>query len=420
MPHHVRLVYLAVPLLSFSTRISSFSRSCPLWVESGSEPISALSLQRGYDSTSNTNPWWSKVKKQAAMLLEKAVDSLLIAVEHFNRPWDRGRKETVMILMDRGFELFLKAAILHKGGKIREPYENETIGFAKCVRKCLDDSAVKFLTEEEALTLQIINSLRDAAQHDVVEVSEQEMYLHCQSGVTVFRDLLMRVFDEKLSNRVPDRVLPISANPPKDLHSLIEADFATISEQLKKYSRLQMEAKARLKALAIVEASLAGVRSQPSELEVNALARKVQAGATWQDIFPGISTLQIVTEGEGINVSIRIVKKAGEVVQIVPADSPGATVMAVRKIDLLGYYSLGLNDLAGMVGLSAPRALSIIHELKLQDSDEYFRAFDIGSQHWKRYSAKAAEKIRTELPNLDMEAIWARHKPPGRGTANKR
>lgn len=109
------------------------------------------------------------MNKQAAMLLEKAVDSLLIAVEHFNRPWDRGRKEAVLILMDRGFELFLKAAILHKGGKIREPYERETIGFAKCVRKCLNDAEVKFLSEEEALTLQIINSLRDAAQHDVVD-----------------------------------------------------------------------------------------------------------------------------------------------------------------------------------------------------------------------------------------------------------
>lgn len=360
------------------------------------------------------------MKKQASMLLEKAVDSLLIAVEHFNRPWDRGRKETVLILLDRGFELLLKAAILHKDGKIREPYERETIGFAKCVRKCLDDADVKFLTEEEALTLQIINSLRDAAQHDVIELSEQEMYLHCQSGVTVFRDLLMRVFGEKLSDRVPDRVLPISANPPKDLHSLIDADFASISDQLKKYSRFQVEAKAKLKSLAIVEASLAGVRSQPSELEVNALARRVQEGKTWQDIFPGIATLQIKTEGEGINISIRIVKKVGEAVQIVPANTADATVMAVRKIDLLGYYSLGLNDLAEKVGLSAPRTLAVLQELKLQESDEHFKEFTIGSQHWKRYSAKAADKIKAELPNLDMDDIWKRRKPPGRRIPKKR
>jgi hypothetical protein len=354
------------------------------------------------------------MKKSVAILLEKAVDSLLIAVEHFNRPWDRGRKEAVLILLDRGFELLLKSAILHKGGKIREPYEKETIGFAKCVRKCLDDATVKFLSEEEALTLQIINSLRDAAQHDVVELSEQDMYLHCQAGVTVFRDLLSRVFSEKLSNRVPDRVLPISASPPKDLHSMIEADFKLITEQLKKYSRYQVEAKAKLKALAIIESSLAGIRSQPSELEVNALARKVRLGKSWQEIFPGVATLQIKTEGEGINLSIRIVKKEGEAVQIVPESNSGATLMAVRKIDLFGYYSLGLNDLAKKVGLSAPRALAVIRELKLQDSDEYFRAFEVASQRFKRYSAKAVDKIRTELPLLSMDDVWRRHKPTGR------
>lgn len=354
------------------------------------------------------------MNKQAAMLLEKATDSLLISVEHFNRPWDRGRKEAVLILMDRSFELFLKAAILHKGGKIREPYEKETIGFAKCVRKCLDDAGVKFLSEEEALTLQIINSLRDAAQHDVIDLSEQEMYLHCQAGVTIFRDLLFRVFGEKLSDRVPDRVLPISASPPKDLHSLIEADFKTICDQLRKYSRSQVDAKAKLKSLAIVEASLAGVRSQPSELEVNALARKVQEGKSWQEIFPGVATLQVSTEGEGINVSIRLVKKEGEAVQIVPAGNPDATVMAVRKIDLLGYYSLGLSQVAEKVGLSGPKALAVVHELKLQESDEYFKEFDIGTQHWKRYSAKAVEKISASLPHLDMDDIWRRRRPPGR------
>lgn len=354
------------------------------------------------------------MKKQASILLEKSVDSLLIAVEHFNRPWDRGRKEAVLILMDRAFELFLKAAILHKGGKIREPYEKETIGFAKCVRKCLDDAGAKFLSEEEALTLQIINSLRDAAQHDVIDLSEQEMYLHCQAGVTVFRDLLVRVFGERLSDRVPDRVLPISANPPKDLHSLIEADFRTICDQLKRYSRSQVEAKAKLKSLAIVESSLAGVRSQPSELEVNALARKVQEGKSWQEIFPGVATLQVKTEGEGINVSIRLVKREGEAVQIVPAGAQEAIVMAVRKIDLLGYYSLGLHDVADKIGLSGPKALAVVHELKLQASDEYFKEFDIGSQHWKRYSQKAVERIQAALPSLDMSDVWRRRKPPGR------
>ncbi len=355
------------------------------------------------------------VKKQARMLLDKGIDSLVLAVEHFNRPWDRGRKEAVLILLDRGFELILKAAIIHKGGKIREAYERETIGFEKCVRKCLDDADVKFLSVDEGLTVQIINSLRDAAQHDVVELSEQELYLHAQAGVTLFRDILGRVFDEKLSDHVPERVLPVSPNPPPELHSMIETDFEKISQQLQPYSRDQVEAKAKLKALAIVESSLSGVRSQPSELEVNALARKVKEGKTWQELFPGIATLRVSAEGEGINVAIRITRKEGDPVCIVPEGTPGATVLAVRKIDPLSFYSLGLADLAEKVGLSQPKTLAVVKELDIQNSEEYFKTFRVGkSAPFKRYSPKALEKIREELGQLDMDEVWERHKPTGR------
>lgn len=357
------------------------------------------------------------MKKQARMLLDKGIDSLVLAVEHFNRPWDRGRKEAVLILLDRGFELILKAAIIHKGGKIREAYERETIGFEKCVRKCLDDAAVKFLSVDEGLTIQIINSLRDAAQHDVVELSEQELYLHAQAGVTLFRDILARVFNEKLSDHVPERVLPVSPNPPPDLHSMIEADFEKIVQKLQPYSRDQVEAKAKLKALAIIESSLSGIRSQPSELEVNALARRVKEGRSWHDLFPGIATLRVSTEGQGINVAIRITRKEGDPVQIVPEGTPGATVLAVKKIDPLSFYSLGLSDLSSKLGLSQPKTLAVIKELKIQESEDYFKTFKVGrSAPFKRYSPKALDRIRQAVEELDMDDVWAKHKPSGRRT----
>ena len=139
------------------------------------------------------------MKQLPKRLFDKSLDSLLLSIEHFNRPWDRGRQEAVLILLDRAFELLLKAIILHKGGKIREPYERETIGFEKCVRKCITDADVKCISEEEGLTIQILNSFRDAAQHDIVELSEQELYLYCQAGVTLYKDLILRVFSMKRS-----------------------------------------------------------------------------------------------------------------------------------------------------------------------------------------------------------------------------
>lgn len=354
------------------------------------------------------------MKKHARVLFDKSLDSLVLAVDHFNRPWDRGRREAVLILFDRAFELLLKAAILHKGGKIRESYAKETIGFDKCVRKCLTDAKVKCLKEDEALTMQILNSLRDAAQHDIVELSEQELYMYAQAGVTLYKDFLKRVFGELLADYVPERVLPISTQPPRDLSSMVEADFTEIKRLVKPHSRRQIEAKAKLKALAIVEASLEGVRSQPSELEVNQLVKQVRSGRKWQDLFPGVASLQLSSEGGGLSVELRITKKEGEKVQIVPEGTPGATVLAVKRVNELDYYTLGLHNLAEKLGLSPNKTLAMVKYLKLQDSEEYFKVVRVGKIEFKRYSPKALDAAQKELQSLNIDEIWKVYKPTGR------
>ena len=50
------------------------------------------------------------MKKEVRLLLGKAIDSLIISVEHFNRPSDQGRVPAVLIMLDHAFEMFLKAA----------------------------------------------------------------------------------------------------------------------------------------------------------------------------------------------------------------------------------------------------------------------------------------------------------------------
>jgi hypothetical protein len=162
------------------------------------------------------------------MLLTKSLDSLVLSIERFNSPWDRGRQEVMLILLDRAFELLLKSAILHKGGRIREAREKETIGFDKCVRKCVSEEGVKCLTNEQALTVQIVNSLRDAVQHYMVHVSEQQLYLYAQAGVTLYGDIVQAVFGQNLRDHLPDRVLPVCASPPKDLASVVKAEFDDI------------------------------------------------------------------------------------------------------------------------------------------------------------------------------------------------
>src|SRR4030042_4880470 len=104
------------------------------------------------------------MKRESKILLEKSTDSLLLSIESFNSPRSRGRNESVLISLDRAFELLLKSIIIYKGVKILKSKSTQTIGFDSCIRNCVSDIKLKCLTEE-ALTIQIINSLRDAAQH---------------------------------------------------------------------------------------------------------------------------------------------------------------------------------------------------------------------------------------------------------------
>ena len=82
------------------------------------------------------------MKREARLLFNKAVDSLVLSIEHYNRPWDRGRVDAVLILLDHSCEMLLKAAILHRGGAIRKPREKQTIGFDECL------GGFKFLAQQ--------------------------------------------------------------------------------------------------------------------------------------------------------------------------------------------------------------------------------------------------------------------------------
>lgn len=350
------------------------------------------------------------MRREAKTLLRKAIESLILSVDHFNRPWDCGRQEAVLILLDRAFELLMKSAIVHQGGQIREANSKETIGFNHCVRKCLSDGTVRCLSEEEALTVQIINSLRDAAQHYMLEISERLLYLYAQAGFTLFKGLLKKVFTRNLEDEFPERVLPVSTTPPSDFVTLIEAEFGDIKRLVAPGKRKRLQARAKLRALAIIEKSLEGERSQPGENELGKLLQKIVQGKNWHQLFPGIATLSLDTSGIGINVSIKITKKEGEPVHLVPEGTRGATVVAVKRVSELSFYSLGLKQISDKLEITAPKTLAMINHFSLQDSDEYFKVIRVGKTLFKRYSQKALDFLKKELPKADVNKIWEEYK----------
>jgi len=133
--------------------------------------------------------------------------------------------------------MLLKASILQKKGRIFDKTTKYTIGFEKCLRIAVGDGNVRFLTDEQVLTLQTINNIRDAQQHYIIDVSENQLYLYVQSGFTLFRDILRTVFEKDLYEYLPKRVLPISTTPPMSLEVLYDQEIEEIKRLLNAKSR---------------------------------------------------------------------------------------------------------------------------------------------------------------------------------------
>jgi len=349
------------------------------------------------------------MKREANLLFEKACDSLVLSIELFNRPNDRGRVSGTLIQLDHAFEMLLKAALLHRGGRIREKRARQTIGFDACVRRALSDGKFKFLVEEQALVLQTINGLRDAAQHHLLDISEGQLYVHIQSGVTLFRDILKKVFHQELVSHLPTRVLPVSTSPPTTLATLFESEIEEIKKLLRPGKRRHIEAMARLRPLAILDSTIQGEKGQPSDGDLRRIGQNILTGITWADAFKGASAVEITADGTGSSLSLRLSKKEGIPIHLVAEGTPGASVVAVKRVNELDFYNLGAKQLAEKLDVSLPKVLAIVDHLGLRAKPDCYKEFKLGSQLYKRYSQKALEEIRTAVKKESVEDIWAKH-----------
>ncbi|MCR4310365.1 MAG: hypothetical protein NUW14_10190 [Deltaproteobacteria bacterium] len=355
------------------------------------------------------------MKRESKFLLDKACDSLILSIELFNRPQDRARVSGSLIQLDHGFEMLLKAAILQRGGTIRDKREKETIGFDACVRRSLSVGGIKFLTEEQALVLQTINGLRDAAQHHLLDISEGQLYVHMQSGVTLFRDILKDVFKQELASHFPARVLPVSTSPPTDLVTLFDSEIKEIAKLLSPKRRRRIEAEARLRPLAILDATIKGEKGQPSSGDLQRIGTELLDGKSWADVFRGVSAIEITAEGVGPNLSLRLSKKEGIPIHLVPEGTHGGAVVAVKRVNELDFYSLGAKQLADKIGLTMPKAFAVVHHLGIRSKPECYKEFKIGSAAFKRYSPKAMDEIKDALKSISADEIWAQHSSASRG-----
>jgi len=124
----------------------------------------------------------------------------------------------------------LRQQFLQRTGSIHAKGEKYTYGFDKCLTVMSQE--LNILKEDERATLSILDAQRDQAAHYYIEISEDVLYVHAQSGVTLFDELLARTFNKRLADSLPSRVLPVSTRPPRDLALLLNSELSEVDRLL--------------------------------------------------------------------------------------------------------------------------------------------------------------------------------------------
>lgn len=342
------------------------------------------------------------MKREARYLLGKSLDSAVIGIDHYNRLWDRGRTEAVLIFMDRAFELLMKAIIVNRGGKISDRKDRTlSIGSSEALRRCVSNAQFKCISEEEAISVQSLNLLRDAAQHYIVSVSEGQLYVYAQSGLSIYLGLLKSEFGLEPGERFPERLSLVGTAVPADFSNMLDVEFAAIRSMLVPGSRKRLDAKAKIRAFGVLERSLSGSEVHHSDAELDKFATRIAGGEDWRKIFPGVRSIRIDPAGSDVGLVLKIGKSGkadGDAVTLVPEGTPGAAVVGVKTVNDLSYYSLYLKNIAEKVRAKYPPlnrtdVQNMIRDLDLKSDPQMFKEYKMGSQTHKRYSPKALDAI---------------------------
>lgn len=355
-----------------------------------------------------------KLKQESRVLRGKAVASLTCAVEAFNSPHDTGRVTRVLLQLQHAFEMLLKAALVQTGEK--NVFDRETgrsIGFEKCVRLATGNDTIK-LEDTDAGTLRAIDAMRDDEQHWFNLVSEQILYLHTRAGVTLFDDVLQRVFAERLATHLPMRVLPVSVDPPRDLAIILDEEYSQIEALLQPGRRAGHEARARIRTLLAMEAHVEP-DARVSNKDVDRVERGVRSGESREHVFPRLENVATAIDGTGLTLTVHFAKKQGAPVRYVADDSVPAA--AIREVDLLKKYHRSATKLASALGLTTSRSTALRRHLGIDEEGPYSHLIELDATRLRRYSDNAFTTMRDAITTVDMDAIWQAHRPRSRSNA---
>jgi len=359
------------------------------------------------------------MKRKTRQLKQVALESLTLAVEVFNRPTAVARTSGVMLPLQHALEMLFKAIVHEHRGTLYAKGAPITYTFKECLG--ILKSGVCVIDEHEAIAAGTIDSHRDAVQHHGSLMHEELLYVDAASGLRLFDDLLQRAFGTQLASHpeFASRMLPISVHPPRELHLMVSSDLAHVGELLQPRRHRRAEALALLRPYVMSDrvATDPEAALQPTEKELDGVARQLAQESDWSRMFPGLARLSLEVE-EGAVYGIRITKEVGAPpVRLITPDDPEADrAVGVIEIDILKRFPFGIDDLAKHAAVNRYNAQAVVHLLGLRDNPKCFRQVSLGKVAQGRYSHEALRLVRQALEGDRLDearaAYSARRKQP--------
>jgi hypothetical protein len=347
-------------------------------------------------------------------LKRKSLSSLRTSVTAFNSLDNDGRTTAVLLNLQHAFEMLLKASLDSAKVTVFDKRSEKSISFEAAIRKCQETPGIK-VSDGDAGTMRVIDAWRDAEQHWYATVDEGLLYLHVRAAITLYDELLHKVFGERLGDHLPTRVLPISSEPPQDFQLLVDREYSRIAELLHPKRRGRGEAHSRIRALLAMESHTDPDAAEIREVDVRRVERGVRSGKPRTQVFPKLSTVGSSVTGDGLTVEVKLVKTNGLPMTYVPAGS-GVEPAAIRLVDLEKKFYMGAYDLADNADIKRTTATAVRRHFNLDANDDvYSHRFVFGSQSLLRYSDNALRKMKEAKEALNIDHLWAAHRPAPKG-----
>ncbi|MBT9569416.1 MAG: hypothetical protein IV085_14095 [Thiobacillus sp.] len=351
-----------------------------------------------------------KLKREARTLKAKAIASLRRGLETFNSHNDEGRPESVLLFLQHTSEMLIKALLVQNGQGVFDKEKGTSIGLEKALNIAQSKG---WISAAQAGSIRVVNAMRDQAQHWMIVVPEDVLYINARALITTIDDILQAHFADTLADNLPLRVLPLSTLPIPNFDLLVNREYAQIHELLAPGRRARDEARGRISTLLAMEAHVSEEVSV-SKRDLDRIEEAIRNGTPVVQVFPRLMTLATDVSGEGPTIRVRITKaEDAPAVRYVTGDDPQSAA-AIREVDLQRKYHLSPKELADKLNLTTAKAKAVRDHLRIDEDQANVMIFEFGSQKHPRYSDNAFRTMKEAIKPELIELAWQQR--AGRGS----